>query len=74
MGIVISGHLGGHLLFGGAHSFAMLADGQTQRFTQVLEKMPAVGDLRSIGCTATGALSIDLGTRDNLDARMAFQP
>ncbi|ANN61034.1 hypothetical protein BAE42_10310 [Mesorhizobium loti] len=52
----------------------MATDGQTQRFAQVLEKMPAVGDLRCIGSTATGALGINAGTiaRDDLDARMAL--
>lgn len=54
----------------------MAADGQAQRFTQVLEQMPAVGDLRCTGRTTTGALSIDAGpvARDDLDARMVFQP
>ncbi len=41
-----------------------------------LTKMPAVGDLRCIGRTATGALSINAGTiaSDDLDARIAFRP
>lgn len=54
----------------------MAVDGYTHRFAQILEKMPAVRDLRCTGCTATGALGINAGTiaRDDLDARIAFQP
>ncbi len=40
----------------------MAAEGQTQRLAQVLEKMPAVGDLRFIGSTATGAISDAAGS------------
>lgn len=61
---------------GGTDRFAMAAEGQTQRFAQVLEKMPAVGDLRCIGSTATGAVSINASAiaSDDFDARMTFQP
>ncbi|MER8402003.1 hypothetical protein [Mesorhizobium sp. M1348] len=53
----------------------MAAEGQTQRFAQVLKKMPAIGDLRCIGSTATGAVSINAGAiaSDDLDARIAFR-
>ncbi|ESY15426.1 hypothetical protein X750_28805 [Mesorhizobium sp. LNJC394B00] len=47
--VVVSGHLGRHGLSGGADRLAMATDGQTQRFAQVLEKMPTVGDLRASG-------------------------
>ncbi|MER8402187.1 hypothetical protein [Mesorhizobium sp. M1348] len=65
-----------HRLSGGTDRFAMAAEGQTQRFAQVLEKMPAVGDLRCIGSTATGAVSTSAGAiaSDDFDARMTFQP
>lgn len=76
LGFSVSGHLGRHGLSGGADRLAMATDGQTRRFAQVLENMPAVGDLRCIGSTATGALGIIAGTiaRDELDARTALQP
>ncbi len=54
----------------------MTANSQTQRFTQVLEKVKTIGDLRCIGSTATRTLRINAGAiaRDHLDAWMTSQP
>jgi hypothetical protein len=54
----------------------MAANSQTQRFTQVLEKVKSVGDLCCIRSPAAGTFRIYAGTiaRDHLDAWVASQP
>lgn len=75
-GIVVSDLLGCYGFPAALTALRWRPTGLTQRFAQVLEKMPVVGDLRCIGLTPAGALGINAGTiaSDDLDARIAFQP